>query len=110
MPKKSALLSAIGAIGAAVAPSSAGKRSRSKTKGVPLGSLGNRKDTRPHRAGLANVTGYFDPAVKSSIRAIQMKDPSLTQQDILEEALEYVFGKYEVPQTARLHRHRKEEG
>lgn len=36
-----------------------------------------------------------------------MKDPSLTQQDILEEALEYVFGKYEVPQTARLHRHRK---
>lgn len=45
--------------------------------------------------------------MKSSIRAIQMKDPSLTQQDILEEALEYVFGKYEVPQTARLHRHRK---
>lgn len=105
MPKKSSAL--LSAISTAVAPSS-GKRSRAKS--VPLGSLGNRKDTRPHRAGLVNVTGYFDPAVKSSIRAIQMKHPSLTQQDILEEALEYVFGKYEVPQTARLHRHRKEKG
>lgn len=107
MAKKSALLSAIGA---AVGPGSSGKQSKTKGKVGPVGSLGNRKDTRPHRAGLVNVTGYFDPAVKSSIRAIQMKHPSLTQQDILEEALEYVFGKYEVPQTARLHRHRKEKG
>jgi len=64
---------------------------------------GNRKDTRAHRLGKVNVTGYFDPAVKSSIRAIQMKHPELTQQDLLEEALDALFERYHVPQTARLH-------
>jgi len=99
MPKKSAFRDAIAG---AVSPSSGGKRAKNQT--APIASLGNRKDTRPHRAGLANVTGYFDPAVKSSIRAIQMKYPNMTQQDILEEALEAIFVKYQVPQTARLHR------
>lgn len=65
---------------------------------------GNRKDTRAHRLGKVNVTGYFDPAVKSSIRAIQMKYPELTQQDLLEEALDALFERYHVPQTARQHR------
>jgi hypothetical protein len=65
---------------------------------------GTRKDTRAHRIGRVNVTGYFDPAVKSSFRAIQMKHPELSLQDILEEALDDLFAKHNVPQTARLHR------
>ena len=107
MPKKSAFLDAIEG---AVSSTSAGTRRR---KIQPeTGSLGSHKDTRAHRVGLVNVTGYFDPAVKSSLRAIQMKHPKMTMQDILEEALEDVFAKYEVPQTARLHKHtgKKEKG
>jgi len=42
--------------------------------------------------------------VKSSILAIQVKHPELTQQDLLEEALDALFEKYGVPQTARVHR------
>lgn len=99
MPKKSALRDAIAG---AVSTGSGGKRAKNSAESV--GSLGHRKDTRPHRAGLVNVTGYFDPAVKSSIRAIQTKFPNMTQQDILEEALEDIFIKHEVPLTARLHR------
>jgi hypothetical protein len=99
MPKKTALLDAInGAVSSGA--------STQRAKRLPeTGSLGSHKDTRPHRLGLVNVTGYFDPAVKSSIRAIQMKHPKMTQQDILEEALEDIFAKYEVSQTVQLHKH-----
>lgn len=75
---------------------------RAKTTAVP--PAGNRKDTRAHRVGKVNVTGYFDASVKSSIRAIQMQHPELTQQDLLEEALDALFARYGVPQTARRHR------
>ena len=71
-------------------------------------AAGNRKDTRAHRAGRVNVTGYFDPAVKSSFRAIQMKHPDMSLQDILEEALDDIFAKHNVPQTARLHKQKGE--
>jgi hypothetical protein len=55
------------------------------------------------RAGRVNVTGYFDPAVKQSIRMIQAKFPHrLTEQDLLAEALNDLFAKYNVPQTATL--------
>ncbi|HEU4581746.1 MAG TPA: ribbon-helix-helix domain-containing protein [Polyangiaceae bacterium] len=101
MAKKSALRDAIAG---AVAPPSSGKK-RTKLVAAAAAKSGNRKDTRPHRIGLVNVTGYFDPAVKSSFRAIQMKYPTRTLQDILEEAFEDLFLKYEVPQTSRLHHH-----
>jgi hypothetical protein len=58
--------------------------------------------TKPHRVGRVNVTGYFDPAVKQSLRLIQAKHPDRTVQELLAEALNDLFSKYNVPQTADL--------
>lgn len=55
---------------------------------------------QPSRAGKVNVTGYFAPSVKSSFRMIQTKYPEKTIQDLLSEALNDLFVKYDVPQTA----------
>jgi len=57
---------------------------------------------QPSRTGKVNVTGYFAPAVKSSFRMIQTKHPEMTIQDLLAEALNDLFAKYNVPQTAHL--------
>jgi hypothetical protein len=57
---------------------------------------------QPSRAGKVNVTGYFAPAVKSSFRMIQTAHPEKTIQDLLTEALNDLFAKYNVPQTAHL--------
>lgn len=56
--------------------------------------------TRPHRVGRVNITGYFAPSVKQSIRLIQAKYPDRTVQELLSEALNDLFRKYDVPQTA----------
>ena len=58
-------------------------------------------DTKPHRVGRINVTGYFDPSVLQSLRLIQSKRPGATVQDLLTEALNDLFAKHNVPQTAR---------
>jgi hypothetical protein len=58
--------------------------------------------TRRHRVGRVNITGYFDPAVKQSLRLIQAKYPDRTVQDLLTEALNDLFCKYSVPQTAHI--------
>jgi hypothetical protein len=52
--------------------------------------------------GKVNVTGYFAPAVKSSFRMIQTAHPEKTIQDLLAEALNDLFAKYNVPQAAHL--------
>jgi hypothetical protein len=58
--------------------------------------------SNPSRVGRVNVTGYFDPAVKQSLRLIQAKFPDRrTEQELLAEALDDLFAKYGVPQTAR---------
>jgi hypothetical protein len=57
---------------------------------------------QPGRAGKVNITGYFAPAVKSSFRMIQIQHPERTIQDLLAEALNDLFAKYNVPQTAHL--------
>lgn len=58
--------------------------------------------SNPSRVGRVNVTGYFDPAVKQSLRLIQAKNPERrTEQDLLAEALDDLFAKYGVPQCAR---------
>ena len=57
---------------------------------------------QPSRVGKTNITGYFVPAVKSSFRMIQTKHPEKTIQDLLGEALNDLFAKYNVPQTAEL--------
>jgi hypothetical protein len=57
---------------------------------------------QPSRVGKVNITGYFAPAVKSSFRMIQTAHPEKTIQDLLGEALNDLFAKYHVPQTAQL--------
>jgi hypothetical protein len=54
------------------------------------------------RVGKVNITGYFSPDVKSSFRMIQTAHPEKTIQDLLAEAIDDLFAKYKVPQTARL--------
>jgi hypothetical protein len=53
------------------------------------------------RAGLINVTGYFRPEVRASIHLIQASHPKRSVQDLLGEALDDLFAKYNVPQCAR---------
>lgn len=60
------------------------------------------KYKQPSRVGRVNVTGYFNPAVKSSLRSIQAKHPDKNIQALLAEALNDLFAKYNVPQTAHL--------
>ena len=57
---------------------------------------------QPSRVGKVAITGYFAPAVKSSFRQIQVANPDKTMQELLAEALNDLFAKYNVPQTARL--------
>jgi hypothetical protein len=49
--------------------------------------------------GKVNVTGYFPPEVKASLRLVQAKRGG-TIQDILAEALNDLFSKYRVPESA----------
>lgn len=72
-----------------------------KSKTSPADPIGA-SDKRPHRSGKVNVTGYFEPAVKQSLLMIRAKHPQLTQQDLIAEALDLLFARYNVPQVARL--------
>jgi hypothetical protein len=60
------------------------------------------KSTRVDRIGRVNVTGYFDPSVKASFRLIQAQHPDRSLQDLLAEALDDLFAKYNVPQAAKV--------
>jgi hypothetical protein len=51
------------------------------------------------RVGKVNVTGYFPPEVKASLRLVQARRGG-TIQGILAEALNDLFAKYGVPETA----------
>ena len=95
MPKKTALSDAL-AHAAHGQGSAKFRASPGKVTGARPGAAS------PHRVGKVNVTGYFDPAVKQSLRLIQAKHPDLTVQDLLAEALNDLFAKYNVPQAARL--------
>lgn len=54
----------------------------------------------PARQGKMQIAGFFEPAVKSSILLIQVQRPGVTTQDLLDEALNDLFAKYNVPQVA----------
>ena len=95
-PKKSSLSDALAQ--AAHGSSSA----KLKKQGSPAAVGASPESAKPYRAGRVNVTGYFDPDVKKSIRLIQAKHPDRTVQDLLAEALNDLFAKYNVPQSARL--------
>ena len=94
MPKKTSLSDALAH--AAHGSKSAKLEKNATPAGARPGSA------KPYRVGRVNVTGYFDPAVKQSIRLIQAKHPDRTLQELLAEALNDLFAKYNVPQTAQM--------
>lgn len=51
------------------------------------------------RVGKINVSAYFPPEVRSSIRLVQAKTGE-NMTDTLAEALNLLFAKYGVPETA----------
>ena len=53
------------------------------------------------REGKINVSAYFPPEVKASLRLVQAKRGGKVQ-DLLAEALNLLFAKYNVPETAPL--------
>jgi hypothetical protein len=55
------------------------------------------------RQGKVNVSAYFPREVKSSLRLVQAKRGGKVQ-DLLAEALNLLFAKYNVPETAPLER------
>ena len=80
---------------------------RSSAKGAPpapeishaKSEVAERLAAQPSRVGKVNVTGYFPPEVKASLRLVQAKRGG-TIQGILAEALNDLFAKYSVPESA----------
>lgn len=66
--------------------------------------VGASSAAKPGRAGKVNVTGYFHPDVKRSLMMIRLRPEKtgVRDQDLLAEALNDLFAKYNVPQTAKL--------
>ena len=51
----------------------------------------------PSREGRIHIGAWLDSDYKTSLLACRVKDHSLTMQDLLEEALNDLFAKYDVP-------------
>ncbi len=54
------------------------------------------------RRGKVMVSGWLPIEARSSFRLIQAKHPNKRMQDLVEEAMNDLFAKYNVPQTAKL--------
>lgn len=103
MSKKPSMMDALKAVGKGD-PRQTSLLSAASDDGKParLAPPSQTGSSNPSRVGRVNVTGYFDPAVKQSLRLIQAKNPERrTEQDLLAEALDDLFAKYGVPQCAR---------
>jgi hypothetical protein len=76
-------------------------RTTAKTKPIrQRGTGANPATAWPGRAGNVNITGYFDASVRSSLRLIQAQLPRVTMRQLLAEALNLLFEKYNVPLAA----------
>jgi hypothetical protein len=75
-----------------------GTRTKAVAAGASRKPAGVSPDkSKAYRAGKVNITGYFAPAVKQ-LRLIQAKHrPESNLQDLLAEALDDLFAKYNVP-------------
>ena len=51
----------------------------------------------PSRAGKLHISAWLSADYKTSLRAIQMKHPNKTLQELLSEALNELYAKYNVP-------------
>lgn len=53
----------------------------------------------PSRAGKKPITGFFDPEVSRQIKKVAL-DKDKTMQDLLQEAINDLFRKYDLPPIA----------
>jgi hypothetical protein len=51
----------------------------------------------PSREGKLHISAWLPANYKTSLRAIQMKHPDKSLQDLFSEALNDLYGKYNVP-------------
>ena len=56
----------------------------------------SRGQRAPSREGKLHISAWLEPDYKISLRAIQMKDPQKSLQDLFGEALNDLFAKYNV--------------
>jgi antitoxin-like ribbon-helix-helix protein len=52
---------------------------------------------QPNRAGQVNISAWLDANYKSSLRLVQARKGNATLQDLMAEALNDLFAKYDVP-------------
>jgi hypothetical protein len=57
----------------------------------------SRTQRAPSREGKLHISAWLEPDYKISLRAIQMKDPQKSLQDLFSEALNDLFAKHNVP-------------
>jgi antitoxin-like ribbon-helix-helix protein len=75
------------------------------TAPAPKASAARRERPTPHkqaptREGRVMVSGWLPLAARGSFRLIQAKHPDKKMQDLVTEAMNDLFAKYNVPQTA----------
>jgi hypothetical protein len=65
----------------------------------PASGTGATPGRQANRQGKVNLAAWLDPGFKASLRLIQARRPGSIQQ-LMEEALNDLFAKYDVPQVA----------
>ena len=71
-----------------------------KQEPLPISGPGSpRNTTAPSRVGKKPITGFFDPAVSRQLKKLGL-DQDHTIQDLLQEALNDLFRKYDLPPIA----------
>lgn len=61
----------------------------------------SRGQRAPSREGKLHISAWLEPDYKVSLRAIQMKEPQKSLQDLFSEALNDLFAKYNVATVRR---------
>ncbi len=80
------------------------KAQRSETQPVVASALAATVPARKQttRQGRVMVSGWLPIEARSSFKLIQAKHPEKRMQDLVAEAMNDLFAKYNVPQTANL--------
>ena len=76
---------------------SSARSTRDKVPAIPLANAGQRQANRQDKV---NVAAWLHHDFKSSLRLVQARRPG-SIQDLMEEALNDLFAKYNVPQATR---------
>jgi hypothetical protein len=72
------------------------------TEAPPVAALEPIEPKETTRRNKVMVSGWLPIEARSSFRLIQAKHPEKRMQDLVEEAINDLFAKYNVPQTAKL--------